>query len=64
MLTRSFFAHRLFSNGGTIQWADSAYPSNVTAIVRPPMGNDAAAFGSGDNNSIGQSYDYGEHRLR
>ena len=56
MLTRPFFAHRLFSIGGTLPGADSAYlPSNLT-VVRPPMGNNAAAFGSGDGNTIGQSY--------
>ena len=56
MVTRSFFAHRLFSIGGTLLRADSAYPSNVTDVVRPPMGNSAAAFGSDDQNTVGQSY--------
>ena len=65
MLTRPFFAHRLFSLGGTIQWVDSAYlPSNLTDVVRPPMGNGAAAFGSGAGHTIGQSYDDGEHPPR
>lgn len=58
MMTRLAFTHRLFSIGFTIQWADSAYllPSAATAVVRPPMGMDAAAFDGGNGMTTGQSY--------
>lgn len=65
MLTRSFFAQRLFSTGGTILWADSAtLPSRATVIVYPPMLNSAAAFDGGNGSTTGQSYEPGEHPPR
>lgn len=64
MMTRLAFTHRLFSIGFTILWADSAYlPSAATAVVRPPMGIDAAAFDGGNGSTTGQSY-RGEHPPR
>lgn len=65
MMIRPFFAQRLFSTGGTILWADSAYlPSRATVVVRPPMGNRAAAFDGDNGSTTGQSYDDGEHPPR